>query len=69
MGLALEPAARCRVVRESWPRIAVAGAAITLSTLPGLNAGARRRFASSVVTKTMRSGAQLAEVGPIFVRS
>ena len=49
--------------------IAVAGAAIVLSTLPASRCGLRRCLAFSEVTKMMRAGEQLALVGPILRRS
>ena len=49
--------------------IAVTGAAIVLSTLPGDSAGRSRSFASRLLTKTKRAGQLLAEVGPHFRRS
>ena len=49
--------------------IAVTGAALVLSTLPGLSAGISRALASGVRTKRMRAGEELALVGPIFMMS
>jgi hypothetical protein len=49
--------------------MAVTGAALVLSTLPGERAGMRRALASGVRTKTMRAGQELALVGPIFMIS
>ena len=49
--------------------IAVAGAAIVLSTLPGWSRGRSFSFASVERTKTIRIGDMFAEVGPIFARS
>src|SRR5690242_19477097 len=48
----------------SQATIAVAGAAMVLSTLPGARAGFNRAFASGEVTKTNRPGEPLALVGP-----
>ena len=47
--------------------IAVTGAALVLSTLPGVSAGSSRAFASGVRTKTKRAGHELALVGPTFM--
>ena len=44
--------------------IAVTGAALVLSTLPGVSAGIKRAFASGVRTKRIRAGHELALVGP-----
>src|SRR5690554_4487531 len=53
----------------SWAIIAVTGAAMVFSRLPGDRAGFRRSFAAADLTKVMRMGSQLALVGPITVRS
>jgi hypothetical protein len=49
--------------------MAVTGAAIVLSTLPGISAPLRRDLAFALRTKTIRKGEALAEVGPIFASS
>src|SRR5215472_9316535 len=49
--------------------IAVAGAVMVLSTLPGARAGRSRSLASGVTTNTNRPGKQLALVGPSRARS
>ena len=49
--------------------IAVTGAAIVCSTLPGVSAGRSRSFASGVLTKTIRAGQLLRRVGPHFRKS
>ncbi len=46
--------------------IAVTGAAIVLSRLPGLSAGFSFSLPSGVRTKTMRPGWEFTEVGPHF---
>lgn len=47
--------------------MAVTGAFIVLSTLPGDRVGLSRSFASRLFTKTMRTGCELAAVGAIRV--
>ncbi|MNU07856.1 hypothetical protein D3C72_2536350 [compost metagenome] len=47
----------------------VTGAAMVFSRLPEESAGLNFSLASGLRTKTKRAGEQLAEVGPIFVRS
>ncbi len=49
--------------------IAVTGAALVLSTLPGLSASSSRAFASGVRTNRIRAGQELALVGPDFMMS
>src|SRR6185295_10281649 len=49
--------------------MAVTGACLVLSTLPGVSAGSRRALASGVRTNTRRAGQVLALVGPIFTMS
>ena len=49
--------------------MATTGADMVLSTLPADKAGFSRSFAQSVRRNTKRAGEQLAEVGPIFIRS
>ena len=49
--------------------IAVTGAVRVFSTLPAAMQGSRRAFASGERTKMIRAGQQLADVGPIFIRS
>ncbi len=44
--------------------MAVTGAALVLSTLPGLSAGISRAFASGFRTKRIRAGHEFALVGP-----
>ena len=49
--------------------MAVTGAAMVLSTLPGASAGRSRSFASAERMNTIRIGETLALVGPILARS
>src|SRR5262245_51591127 len=49
--------------------IAVTGAAIVLSRLPGLSAGLSFSLPSVVRTKTIRTGCEFCEVGPHFMIS
>ena len=49
--------------------IAVTGAALVLSTLPGVSAGSSRAFASGVRRNTKRAGQELALVGPTLMMS
>src|SRR6185436_11338637 len=49
--------------------IAVTGAAIVLSRLPGLSAGLSFSLPSGVRTKTIRAGCEFCEVGPHFMIS
>ena len=51
------------------PMIAVTGAARVLSTLPGVTHSSSFSLASGEVTKTIRAGELLAEVGAHFIRS
>ena len=51
------------------PMMAVTGAFMVLSTLPGSRAGLSFSFAAFDFTKTMRIGHMLADVGPILARS
>src|SRR5690349_12042285 len=51
------------------PRMAVTGAVIAFVTLPSARAGFSRSFAAGDLTKTIRNGHMLAEVGPNFVNS
>ena len=44
--------------------MAVTGACLVLSTLPGVSAGSSRALASGVRRKTKRAGQELALVGP-----
>jgi hypothetical protein len=53
----------------SMPRIAVTGAERVFSTLPGETHSSSFARASGVVTKTIRAGELLAEVGAHFIRS
>ena len=53
----------------SCAMMAVTGALIVLSTLPGASAGRSRSLACWLRTNTMRAGEQLALVGAIFMRS
>jgi hypothetical protein len=49
--------------------IAVTGADLVFSTLPGETQPSSFAFASGERTKTIRAGDELAEVGPHFIRS
>ncbi len=51
------------------PMMAVTGASRVFSALPGDMHGTSNALASGVVTKMMRIGLQLAEVGPHFASS
>ena len=53
----------------SMPVMAVTGADLVLSTLPGDTQPSSFSPASGEVTKTMRAGDELAEVGAHFMRS
>ena len=49
--------------------MAVTGAAMVLSTLPGASAGLSSALASAPLTNTTRAGCELAAVGPMRARS
>jgi hypothetical protein len=53
----------------SMPMMAVTGAERVFSTLPGDMQASSRCFAAFEVTKTMRAGDELADVGPHFISS
>ena len=53
----------------SMPMIAVTGAERVFSTLPGETHSSSFALASGEVTKTIRAGELLAEVGAHFIRS
>ena len=53
----------------SWAMMAVTGAFMVLSTFAGESAGNSLCFASGVRRKRIRTGEQLALVGPHFMRS